>query len=179
MDRAGNQLLARPCFPEQQHRAVGGRDRLDGLEHASQGGTLADDLAELVAKLALQILLLVGQVRVEQANLLVGPRVLHGDGDLHRRLAEERDVILRECVRLRAADVQDPKLAVPRDERHATQGLEARGLHQRSSRRPERVQIRSTEDASHASLKRNPRGRTVQGERHVGPPAPCRSSYIE
>ena len=68
-----------------------------------------------------------------------------------------------------AADVQRSKLAVSCHERHAAYRLETNGLDHRRSRPLELFQIRSTEDAGHASRQRQARGRSVQRERHVGP----------
>ena len=76
VDRARDQLLAGARFAEDQHRAVGRRDRLDRRQRLAQGPALADDVGELLVKLALEVLLFVGQPCVEMGKLLVGARVL-------------------------------------------------------------------------------------------------------
>ena len=72
VDRARDQLLAGARLAEEQDRAVGRRHGLDRLQHLPQRGAGADDLAELVVKLAFEILLFVDQLRVEVGDFLVG-----------------------------------------------------------------------------------------------------------
>ena len=168
MDGARDQFLAGAGLTKEQHSRIGRRHRFDSLQHTSQRGTLPDDVGELLVKLALEVLLLVGQLRVETGHFLVGPRILDSDGDLRGGLSEERDVLFRKCVRVGAAHVQRSKLAVPRHERYAAHRLESGRLHHRSAIRPELFQIRSAEDPRHASLKRHARGRAVRRQREVG-----------
>ena len=54
VDRVRDQLLAGARLSEEQHGAVGWRDGLDGLQHSPQGRARADDLGELVVKLAFE-----------------------------------------------------------------------------------------------------------------------------
>ena len=90
VDGARDQFLAGAGLAKEQHGRIGRRHRFDSLQHTSQRGTLADDVGELLVKLALEVLLLVDQVRVATGHFLVGPRVLDGDGDLRGGLSEER-----------------------------------------------------------------------------------------
>ena len=68
---AGDELLARAGLAADEHRGVGGGDRLDLLQHPAQGGALADDLAEVVlgADLLLQVGLLLGELVLPSASI--------------------------------------------------------------------------------------------------------------
>ena len=87
---AGDELLARARFATNEHRGVGGGDRLDLLQHPAQGGALADDLPEVVlgADLLLQVGILLGELVLERLDLegrldlLEGQGVLDGHGHL-------------------------------------------------------------------------------------------------
>ena len=65
---AGDEFLARAGFAANEHRGVGGGDRLDLLQHPAQGGALPDDLAEVVlgADLLLQVGILLGELVLER-----------------------------------------------------------------------------------------------------------------
>ena len=64
---AGDEFLARARLAANEHRGVGGGDGLDLLEHPAQGGTVADDLPEVVlgADLLLQVGILLGELVLE------------------------------------------------------------------------------------------------------------------
>ena len=94
VDRVRDQLLAGARLAKEQHGAVGWRDGLDGLQHPPQRRARADDLGELVVKLAFEVVLFVDQMRVAIGDFLVGAGILESDGDLRRRLPEQRDVLL-------------------------------------------------------------------------------------
>ena len=112
VDRARDQLLAGSRFAEDQHRAVGWRDRLDRRQRLAQGPAFADDLGEFLVELALEVLLFFGQPCVDLGEFLVRAGVLRGDGDLRRRLPEEGDLLFRERGRRSPSDVQRSDLSV-------------------------------------------------------------------
>jgi hypothetical protein len=90
-----------------------------GRQRFSQRAAVADDVVELLVELALEVLLFVGQPCIDAGELLVRAGILHGDGDLRRRLPEEGDLLFRERHRRRPSDVQRADLSVGGDERHA------------------------------------------------------------
>ena len=59
-----DEFLARARFATDEHRGAGGGDRLDLLQHPTQGGALADDLPEVVVRLCLllQVGILLGEL---------------------------------------------------------------------------------------------------------------------
>jgi hypothetical protein len=69
---------------------------------------LPDDFleVELGADLGLEIHLLLREWALERGDLVVGDRVLHGDSDLLRHIAKERDVVVYERVLAHRAHAQ-------------------------------------------------------------------------
>src|SRR5262249_32330184 len=95
---AGDQLLAGPRLPFDQHRHRGSRGALHELEDLQPRRARADPPGESVAprQVAPQHANLGAQSRFRGLELRVEARVLDGDGDAPRQDFEESEVLFRE-----------------------------------------------------------------------------------
>jgi len=92
VDRAGDQLLAGAGLAPHEDGRVGRRHGLDVLEDLREPAALADDLAEVVVELALQVALLAGQLVLQPLDLEVRERVRDRRRELVGDLEEELEV---------------------------------------------------------------------------------------
>src|SRR5204863_4615365 len=79
-----NEFLPGTGLPENEDSGIGGGDRLDLLQDPAEGGTLADDLPEVLvgADLRLQVDLLLGELVLERLDLLEDQGIFDCQGHL-------------------------------------------------------------------------------------------------
>ena len=170
VDGPREQFLAGAGLAPKQHGGVGRRDGLDGLQHAFEGRTVADDLAEVVLEADLapaRYSLLVGELILDAGDLLVRQRVLHRDRDLRGNLLQQLDV-----AGGNASGSTLATFSVPRLPRRVTSGTQHTDCDARrpasagSPLAPNEIELGLAEHGGHPALKRDTGWRSV--ERQLG-----------
>ncbi len=109
MNRAGDQFFPSPGFTQQQDGGIARGHCLYQLQDLLECRAVANDLLEihLAANFFFEIQLFLGEFVFQLRDLFVRQRVLDGDGDLTRSLAEKLDIFSCERVLGRACQHHD------------------------------------------------------------------------
>src|SRR5688500_4554386 len=126
VERAGDQLFARAGLAVDEDGGVRGRDGLNFLQDAAQGGALAHNLAEVVlrAHFFFEINFFLRELVLEFRKLLVGLGVFDGNRDLFRDLAQQFNVGCGKRFVAAPRNVQCAEGAIMGDERDRAEGFE-------------------------------------------------------
>src|SRR5229473_4960624 len=114
MNGTRDQFLSRACLPVNQHRRIRRRNGSHVFEDFAQRSAISDDLGKIHfrADFIFQIQLFFGELLFKLPNLAVGKRILDGESNLVRNLAEETDISLTERIVSEPAEHQGANGAI-------------------------------------------------------------------
>src|SRR6266850_3516159 len=119
MDGTGDEFLAGPVLPANQHRRASLGDRLHQMQSMLEREAFANDLLEVVLRsnLFFQVEFLLRQLVLQIGDLSVSERILNCQRDLVGDLTQEGGIVLGKSILSSAAEAQNAKDAFPANER--------------------------------------------------------------